>query len=128
MRYYYGMIRNEYNGTIITVRFENFLIVSNSIIPQGFVIRFENSYHSGRWIYINKAIILLTVNTVRFEKFLIFTNSIILQVFVIRFENLYDSGLSIYINAAIMSLTVSCKNIKDDFRNHHFFAIFQVGF
>ena len=37
MRNYYGMIRNEYNGTIIirilllkTVRFENFLIVSNS--------------------------------------------------------------------------------------------------
>ena len=99
MRYHYGMIRNEYNGTIIirilllkTVRFENFLIVSNSIIPQGFVIRFENLYDSGRQIYINKAIILLTVNTVRFEKFLIFTNSIILQVFVIRFENLYDSG------------------------------------
>ena len=55
MRYYYGMIRNEYNGTIIirilllkTVRFENFLIVTNSIIPQFFVIRFENLYDSSR--------------------------------------------------------------------------------
>ena len=46
MRNYYGMIRNEYNGTIITVRFENFLIVTNSIIPQVFVIRFENLYDS----------------------------------------------------------------------------------
>ena len=55
MRNYYGMIRNEYNGTIIirilllkTLRFEIFLIVTNSIIPQVFVIRFENLYDSGQ--------------------------------------------------------------------------------
>ena len=27
-----------------------------------------------------------------------------------------------------MFITVSCNKIKDDFRNHHFFAFFQVSF